>query len=499
MATCFGPSGGKEPAAAAKAPAAAATAGPTKIVVDPVTRIEGHLKVEVTVAEGKVVEARTTGGMFRGFEIILKGRDPRDASQISQRICGVCPTGHCQASVLSLDNAFGVTPPTNGRIIRNLILGANYVQSHILHFYHLAALDYVKGPDTSPFIPRYEGPDFYRLPKEINDAAVGQYLKALDMRMKAQEALAIFGGRMPHVQGVMVGGTSQKPNADMIVDYVWRMKEIQQFVHGTYVPTVYLVAGAYKDLFSVGTGCKNFLSTGVFPLDNEDKTHLLKRGVYTDGKDYPLDPMLIREQVKYSWYEDSCTNRHPFDGCTIPQYPKATGYSFIKSPRYNGKPHEVGPLARMWITNPPVSESCKKFLGKPASADVRVRDLGPAAFSIMGRHAVRAEECAVVVDKCIEWALQLKPGVDSFKPAPVPDAAKGMGLNEAPRGSVSHWIVIKNKKIENYQVVSPTLWNAGPRDDSGVPGPMEQALVGTPVSDPQNPINVVRVVRAFDP
>jgi hydrogenase large subunit len=498
MATSLSSSGGKT-AALTAATSAAAAAGPTKIVVDPITRIEGHLKVEVTVAGGKVVDARTTGGMSRGIEIILKGRDPRDASQISQRICGVCPTGHGQASVLALDNAFGVTPPTNGRIIRNLILGANYVQSHILHFYHLAALDYVKGPETSPFIPRYDGPDVYRLSKEVNEVAVGQYLKALDMRMKAQEALAIFGGRMPHVQAVMVGGTSQKPSADMIVDYVWRMKEIQQFVHETYVPTVYLVAGAYKDLLSVGTGCKNLLSTGVFPLDNEDKTHLLKRGVFTDGKDHPLDPMLIREQVKHSWYDNSCTNKHPFDGCTIPEYPKATAYSFIKSPRYNGKPHEVGPLARMWITNPPVSDACKKFLGKPASAEVRVRDLGPAAFSVMGRHAVRAEECAVVVDKCIEWALELKPGAESFKFAPVPDAAKGMGLNEAPRGSVSHWIVVKNKKIDNYQVVSPTLWNAGPRDDKDVPGPMEQALLGTPVSDPQNPINVVRVVRAFDP
>jgi hydrogenase large subunit len=493
MATCLTPSGGEKAAPAAMA------AGPQKIVVDPVTRIEGHLKVEVTVANGKVTEARTTGGMFRGFEIILKGRDPRSASQITQRICGVCPTGHCQASVLALDDAFGVTPPTNGRIIRNLILGANYVQSHILHFYHLAALDFVKGPGIAPFVPRYEGPDIYRLPKEVNDAAVTQYLKALDLRMKAQEALAIFGGKMPHVQGVVVGGTTEKPNAGTIVDYVWRMKEIQQFVHETYVPTVYAVAGFYKDLFAVGGGCKNFLSTGVFPLDDENKTHLLKRGVYTDGKDYPLDPMLITEQVKHSWYEDSCTNRHPFDGCTIPQYPKATGYSFIKSPRYNGKPHEVGPLARMWVTNPPVSDACKSFLGKSASQEVRVRDLGAAAFSILGRHAVRAEECALVVDKCIEWALQLKPGAATYKKAPVPDSSKGMGLNEAPRGSVTHWIVIKNKKIDNYQVVSPTLWNAGPRDDKDVPGPIEQALIGTPVSDPQNPINVVRVIRAFDP
>jgi hydrogenase large subunit len=304
---------------------------------------------------------------------------------------------------------------------------------------------------------------------------------------------------MPHVQGVVVGGTTEKPTAKQIVQYVWIMKEIQQFVHETYVPTVYAVAGVYKDFFGVGAGCKNLLSTGVFPLDDDNKTHLFKRGVYTEGKDYPLDPMLIREHVKYSWYDDSCADRQPFDGCTIPKYPKAGAYSFIKSPRYNGKPHEVGPLARMWITDPPVSDAAKKFLNVPLSTKATFRALGDKAFSVLGRHAARAEECGIVVDKCIEWALQLKPGGDTFKPAPIPDSAKGMGLNEAARGSVSHWIVIKNKKIENYQVVSPTLWNAGPRDDKDVPGPIEQALIGTPVSDPENPINVVRVIRAFDP
>lgn len=477
---------------------AAAPAGPRKIVVDPVTRIEGHLKVEVTVADGKVVDARTTGGMFRGFEMILKGRDPRDASQITQRICGVCPIGHGQASVLALDDAFGVTPPTNGRIIRNLILGANFVQSHILHFYHLAALDYVKGPEMSPFIPRYEGPDIYRLPPEVNDAAVAQYLKALDMRMKAQEALAIFGGKMPHVQGMVAGGCTEKPDAQMIVDYVWRMKEIQKFVHNTYVPTVYQVAGAYMDLFAVATGCKNFLSTGVFPLDNEDKTHLLKRGVYTEGADYDLNTRLISEQVKHSWFEDY-TDLHPFQGRTVPRYPKSGAYSFIKAPRYNGKPHEVGPLARMWIANPPVSDAAKEFLGVPTSKELPFRGLGEKAFSVVGRHAARAEECALVVDNCIEWAQQLKPGGATCHKAAVPASGKGAGLNEAPRGSVTHWIVVKNKKIDNYQVVSPTLWNAGPRDDQDVSGPIEQALVGTPVPDPENPVNVVRVVRAFDP
>jgi len=178
-----------------------------KISIDPITRIEGHLKAEVEVKNGVVVDARMSGGMYRGFEQILVGRDPRDASQITQRICGVCPTAHATASSLALDDAFGVTLTDNGRIARNLILGANFIQSHILHFYHLAALDYVNGPDTAPFIPRYKNNDI-RVTKEINDAAVGQYLEALEIRKICHEMVALLGGKMPHVQGIVVGGTT---------------------------------------------------------------------------------------------------------------------------------------------------------------------------------------------------------------------------------------------------------------------------------------------------
>lgn len=195
------------------APAGAGTK--VKVAIDPVTRIEGHLKVEVEVKGGKVTDAKVFGGMFRGFEQILVGRDPRDASQITQRICGVCPTAHATASVLALDDAFNVQVTDNGRVARNLIFGANYLQSHILHFYHLAALDYVNGPDVAPFIPRYANNDV-RVPKEINDVAVGQYLEALEMRKICHEMVALLGGKMPHVQGIVVGGTSEIPTAEAL-------------------------------------------------------------------------------------------------------------------------------------------------------------------------------------------------------------------------------------------------------------------------------------------
>jgi len=463
-----------------------------KIAIDPVSRIEGHLKAEVEVAGGKVVDARLSGGMYRGFEQILIGRDPRDATQITQRICGVCPTAHATASALALDDAFGVELTDNGRIARNLILGANYLQSHILHFYHLAALDYCNGPDTAPFIPRYAKNDM-RLPKEINDVAVGQYLEALEIRKICHEMVALLGGKMPHVQGIVVGGSTEIPTREALDAYAVRFKKVRQFVLEKYVPLVYLLAGPYGDLLKTGVGHRNLVSWGVFPLDNKGNT-LLKSGVYTDGKDYEVDPALIREYVKYSWFDDTTTGLNPREGKTLPNPNKPGAYSFIKAPRYNGKPHEGGPLARMWATNPELSDTGRKELGV-----TRLRDIGDACFSILGRHVARAEETVLVAAAVEEWLSQAQPGKETFVPAPIPDSAEGLGMTEAPRGALLHYIDIKDQKIANYQVTSATIWNANPRDDMGQRGPIEEALIGVPVPDVENPVNVGRLIRAFDP
>ncbi len=461
------------------------------------TRIEGHLKIEVDIEGGKVVDAKSAGTLFRGFEIILKGRDPRDASQITQRICGVCPTAHGTASVRCLDDAFNVKPPTNGRIIRNLIYGADYLMSHILHFYHLAALDYVKGPDTEPFIPRYEGD--YRLDPKTNKVAVDQYIKALDIRQKCHQMVALFGGKAPIVYGMVVGGATEVPTVDKMVSFKWRLQEIKDFIDNTYLPTAYLIAGAYKDLFGVGAGCKNLPSFGVFPLDDDEKSFLLKPGSYTQGKDMPLDQTQIKEYVKYSFYDDKTTGLHPSKGVTKPDANKKNGYSWIKAPRYRELPHEGGPLSRMWVTNPVLSKHANKFLGVDSKKEIRFRDLGDKAFSILGRIAARAEECKLVADAMDKWIMELKPGAPSCVKVEVPKEGEGFGLTEAPRGALGHWISIKDQKIDNYQVVAATIWNASPRDDKGNLGPIEQALVGTPVKDIKNPFNVVRVVRSFDP
>ncbi|MFW5730579.1 MAG: nickel-dependent hydrogenase large subunit, partial [Desulfonatronovibrionaceae bacterium] len=365
---------GKKPQ---KAPGAYPPGQKIKVAVDPLTRIEGHLKVEVEVKDGVVVDAHCTGPMFRGFENILIDRDPRDASQLVQRICGVCPTAHATASVRALDDAFNVKVNTNGRIMRNLIFGANYLQSHILHFYHLAALDYVNGPDVAPFVPRYKNNDI-RVDSATNQVGVDQYLKALEIRRICHEMVALFGGKMPHVQGMVVGGTTEIPTPDKIIGFQWRFNRVIEFIEKEYLPLVYALGEVYPDLLETGQGCGNAISYGVFPLDDDETSFLLKPGVYTDGQDHSLDTDQILEYVKYSWFDDSTSGVHPSKGKTVPDPYKEGAYSFIKAPRYNNKPHEAGPLARMWVTNPELSQTAQ------AAGFNKMRDFGDKAFSILG-------------------------------------------------------------------------------------------------------------------
>lgn len=443
------------------------------------------MKIEVEVDGGKVIDAKSSGTLFRGLELILNGRDPRDACHIMQRICGVCPIAHGTASMLCLDDAFGVKPPPNGRIVRNLIQGANYLQSHILHFYHLAALDYVKGPDTAPFIPRYEGD--YRLPKAINDLAVQHYIKALDIRKKAQEMLAVFGAKMPHVTVFTAGGVTETVTAEKITQFRQYLREITAFVDDVYIPDVLAVAGVYgDDGFSIGTGCKNMLSYGGIRLTDEDdpdgQKQLFRRGRYINGQFLPVDEKKITEEVKYSWFNDSTTGKYPGEGMTEPAPGKKGAYSWLKAPRYEGTPYEVGPLARQIVNK-----------------QKEVIDLGEKGFSVLGRHFARALESGQVAHAMSGWLDQLVPGEPAFAPFNVPKEGSGVGLHEAPRGALGHWITVKDYRIGNYQAVVPTTWNGGPRDDKGQRGPIEEALVGSPVKDADNPIELVRIVRAFDP
>lgn len=495
-----------------------------KIVIDPVTRIEGHMKIECVVENGTVKDARATGNLFRGLELVLRGRDPRDAQIICQRICGVCPQSHGIAATLNLDSAFGISDkvPDNGRIIRNLIHGAHVVQDHILHFYHLAALDYVNVADVAsyegtdselnsvkafiqrgalePFMPRYEGD--YRLPPEVNQAAVAHYVKALEMRRVGHEAVSIFSGKIPHSVGVVPGGVTTSPSVDSIMAYIWKIKILQDFVDNVYIPDVLAVAGAYMDYAEFGAGCQNLLSYGMYDLDGASPDYATRQRLFKQGTVdaslnlNPLDTDKITEQVKHSWYDDSTSDRHPSEGDTRPQYGKAGAYSWTKAPRYDGKVYEVGPVARVATTYLAGDPVMKKLVDDSLAA----LGAGPAAlFSTLGRHLGRALSAKFIVDQLESWALSLKPGEPAYVEYEIPDEARGMGIVEGSRGALGHWIEIKDKKIANYQAVVPTTWNVSPMDDNGQHGPIEQALIGAPVKDEANPFEIVRIIRAFDP
>jgi hydrogenase large subunit len=503
----------------------------TKIVIDPVTRIEGHLKIEAVVENGVVKEARSSGTLFRGFEILLKGRHPLDAQHLVQRVCGVCPTAHAMAAALNLDSAFGIADqiPENGRIIRNLIAGANYLQSHIIHFYHLAALDYVdiskvanyEGKNRSllaikdlirraqdvgdsamlgPFYPRYEGD--YRLSDEVNQQAVAHYVQALDARRLAHEMSAIFSGKMPHNMAITPGGVTELATVDKIASFTWKLHELQHFIDDVYLPDVFTVANAYPDYFGIGKGPDNLLSYGVFDLevaqtDLAQRRRFLPQGrtSLTDLDLAPLDPSLITEDVHNSWYQ-SGSGLYPGQGETDPDPFKADAYSWIKAPRYGGDVYEVGPLARVAVGYAAGDNTIKEMVN---DALARYGADPEALSSVMGRHAARVIECKIIADEMADWVTELKPDEPVRAKYEIPMEGKGMGLWEAPRGALGHWVNIREGKIHNYQLVVPTTWNASPADDQGQPGPMEQALLGTKMTDEANPFELVRIVRSFDP
>jgi hydrogenase large subunit len=454
---------------------------PTTLKIDPVTRIEGHLAIEVTVdtvnGRQQIVDAKSNGTVFRGFETILQGRDPLDAPHITQRICGVCPISHGMASSLNLEKAFAVTAPANGRIIRNLVLGANFVQSHVLHFYHLAALDYVntKGAvDIAPWIPRYVTPDM--VSGATAATLVGHYVGALAIRRKAHQMGAIFGGRMPCSPVFVPGGSTEKPTTQKIADFRALLNEMRSFINNVMIPDVTAVAEAFPQYTTIGRGCGNLLAYGVFDLDANGTTKLLKRGRFTNNQFLSVDPVQITEYVKYSKYTAASGNLNPANGVTQPDATKTGAYSWLKAPRYLNLVHEVGPLARMYV-----------------NGDYR------NGISVIDRLAARVLEAKKVADAMDGWLNQLVVGGATYQYAPTPTSASGIGMTEAPRGALGHWISIVNSQISRYQVVTPTNWNASPKDDFERRGPIEQALIGTPIADATQPIEVLRVIHSFDP
>lgn len=542
-----------------------------KIVVDPITRIEGHLRIQAEVEGGRITDAWSSSTMFRGIEKILKGRDPRDAWYFTQRFCGVCTTVHSIASIRAVENALNIRIPLNAELIRNLIIGIQVVQDHVIHFYHLHALDWVdvvsalkadpaktaalaaslsdwplnsptyfKGIQEKlkafvakgrlgPFANAYWGHPAYKLPPEANLMATAHYLEALDWQREVIKIHAILGSKNPHPQTFLVGGmaipidpNSQNAlNADKIAEIGELLKRAKTFVEKVYIPDLLAVASFYKEWAGIGAGVGNYLSCGEYPLDNSGKAEKLwfPAGIILNrdlSKVYPIDQKKITESVAHSWYEGSDAGVHPYDGQTEPKYtgPRppydmidTTGkYSWVKSPRYDGTSMETGPLATILVAY------ASGHAGAKGAVDMVLKKLGvgpEALFSTLGRTAARGIETLLVAQELSKWLDMLVANVkggdlavhngEKWDPRTWPREAAGFGWHNAPRGALSHWIRIKDQKIENYQAVVPSTWNASPRDGKGQRGPYEAALVGTPMADPSKPLEILRTIHSFDP
>jgi len=490
------------------------------IKIDPITRIEGHLAIRTEINDGKVTKAYSSGEMFRGFEMILKGRSPMDAQQITQRICGVCPISHGTASILAQDMAYKVTVPNNGRLMRNIMLAANYIQSHIIHFYHLSAPDFVdikaiasyqgKDPElnrlktwmdeqvksknlypAAPFLPVYDAK--YIESTELNLVAIKHYLQALKMRALAHRMAAVIGAKLPHSPTLVPGGITETITSQKIASLKSMITTLQDFINTAYLTDVIEVAKAFPEYFSIGKGYGNFLAYGVFS-ETPNSTYF-PSGVLTNNTLSELDSEKVTEDVNYSYYSSS-SGLNPKNSETTPEHKKNNAYSWIKAPRYNDAVMEVGPLARLIVAYHKDHSDVKKAIDTFLSGIGKTTD---DLVSMIGRHAARAIECKLIADHCVGWINELQPGKPSFQDFDIPQQAQGIGLTEAPRGALGHWIEIDNYKIKRYQCVVPTTWNCSPRDDKDRPGAVEKALEGTPVTDPENPIEAVRVVRSFDP
>ena len=547
-----------------------------RIVVDPVTRIEGHLRIEAEIKDGKIVDAYSSSTMVRGLENIVKGRDPRDVWAFVQRTCGVCTTVHAITSVRAVEDALGIAIPPNAEMVRNIMEGALYMHDHAVHFYHLHALDWVdvvnalsadpaetskiaqsisNWPKSSPgyfsdiqkriqkfvdsgqlgiFANGYWGHPQMKLPAAVNLLGVAHYLEALEWQKEIVKVHTILGGKNPH-PNYLVGGmacainenSTGGLNAERLAHVGKLLKEGKQFIEQVYIPDLLAIASFYKDWGAIGKGIGNYMSYGDFPTNgyNDPSSFKFQQGVILNrdlSKVYDVDHRNgdIEEFVNNSWYdnyaEGADTGRHPWEGETNIKYsgPKPPyehldveqKYSFIKTPRWQGKAMEVGPLARLLVGygrgNKEIQDAVN---GALSHLNVPV----DALFSTLGRTAARGIETQLVANWTMEFYNQLLTNIKNgdtrmanmelWDPSKWPAEAKGVGFTEAPRGALAHWIKIKDGKTENYQQVVPTTWNASPRDPKGQKSAYESALIDTPVADPELPLEIIRTVHSFDP
>ena len=542
-----------------------------RITIDPITRIEGHLRIDVEVDNNAVSNAWASCTMWRGIENILKGRDPRDAWLFTQRFCGVCTTVHAMASVRAVEDALKLEVPLNAQYIRNLILIAHALHDHIVHFYQLSALDWVdilEIPKADPvataklaesltpwtrnsreelkaaqdrvkavvasgqlgiFQNGYWGHPAMRLSPDVNLLAFAHYVQALEYQRKALQVVAMLGSKTPHIQNLTVGGVSNAIdldsqsalNTERLQAIRVLLEEVVQFVQQVYFVDVCAVAAMYPEWFKIGSGVRNYLAVPDLPLDSAGSSYDLPGGYIANGNLGGTHPFktaadkefreAVSEDVTHAYYQDGSGPLHPWVGRTDPAF---TGwdsdqkYSWVKAPRFNGEPAQVGPLAQVLVGfaqgHPlTVKYATQAINNMKAVGGVQVTP--ELLQSTLGRHAARAIRACMLAELAQKHLQLLTDNIAKGDYAvyntPVfpSHEIEGVGTHEAPRGTLSHWIVIKDAKIKNYQAVVPSTWNASPRDRKGAHGPYEASLLRTPLARPEEPLEVLRTVHSFDP
>jgi len=546
-----------------------------RVVVDPVTRIEGHLRVEAVVENGVITDAFSSGTMIRGLEKILIGRDPRDAWAVTERVCGVCTGIHALASVRAVEDAIGISVPPTAELIRNIMTLTLYLHDHVVHFYHLHALDWVDIVNALKADPKkaaelaasfskwdkntashftdvqnkikkfadsglgifangYWGHPAYKLPPEVNLIGVAHYLDALEWQKDIVKIHAVFGGKNPH-PNYLVGGVPCSINVDEVaainterLNLVARQIELaDEFVNEVYIPDLLAVASFYKDWGKWGGGLSNYLSYGEFPTKGYAQTDAFKypRGAVLN-RDLshvqpvnPRDQQEIKEYISSSWYDydgGKDVGLHPWAGetninYTGPKPPFETlegheKYSFLKTPRWKENPMEVGPLARLIVAYAAGRADVKEVVGQTLG---KLGVPTEALFSTLGRTAARGIDAALGSIWIKEFFAELMGRVktketstfspEKWEPKTWPKECEGVGLAEAPRGALAHYIKIKDGKIDNYQLVVPTTWNGSPRDAKKQRSAFEASLIGTPVAKLDEPLEIIRTIHSFDP
>jgi hydrogenase large subunit len=445
----------------------------TRVVINPVTRISGYLQIEVEIENNVVIDAKSQGMMFRGFEKMLKGRTPTDAVYFTERVCGICSTAHSLVAARAVENAFGISPPLNESILRDIMHSSEFLQNHLRHFYQFVLPDYVGNIGVEPVYSATHKD--YRIPEKESAKLKESYFTSIEYSRNSHRLLAILGGKAPHNHGVFVGGVTSTVDAQKILEAQGLANGILDFINNKMLEDVGIISNYYSDYYDIGATSGNFMSFGL--LDSyEDVRYVPRKIILNNGAELDIDKNKIFENIYHSWYSSDQENLKIPNDNWVSNPLKESGYSWIKAPRYDGLTMEVGPLARMYISG---------LYRKPSST--------------MNRLVARVLEAKQIAEGIIKLLGRVRLEPPASKRFVIPKRAVGIDLHDTARGTLAHFTSIVDKVIDKYTIITPSAWNLSPADSKGVKGAVEQALIGTYVSDPNNPVEVGRVVRSFDP